>query len=117
MDLLRTLKAVGQPLKRKEDFRLLTGKGRFTDDFAMPGQTWAAMVRSPYPHARIISIDKEVALAMPGVLGVWSGADAAADGQVRVTGRCSQRQPRRSQALAGADQRVAGSEIQAAAAD
>ena len=75
-----SLKAVGQPLKRKEDLRLITGKGRFTDDFSLPNQTWAWMVRSPYPHARIISLDKQSALDLPGVLGVFTGADCEADG-------------------------------------
>lgn len=70
---------VGAPVRRKEDERLLTGRGRFTDDFSLPGQVWAAMVRSPLPHARIRSIDKSTALAMPGVLGVFTGADAEAD--------------------------------------
>ena len=73
------LAAVGQPIRRKEDIRLLTGQGRFSDDFSMPGQAYAAMVRSPHPHARIVSIDKGAALAMPGVLAVLTGADVAAD--------------------------------------
>jgi len=73
------LVAVGKPLKRKEDERLITGKGRFTDDFNLEGQTYAALVRSPYPHARIVKIDIEAAKKMPGVLGVLTGADAAAD--------------------------------------
>src|SRR5690606_8364271 len=72
-------KAVGQPLRRNEDIRLLTGKGQFSDDFALPGQAYAAMVRSPHPHARIVAIDKTAALAMPGVLAVLTGADVAAD--------------------------------------
>lgn len=76
----RIFKAIGKPLRRKEDIRLITGKGRFTDDFALPGQTWAWMVRSPYPHARIISIDKAEALAMPGVLAVLTGEDCLKDG-------------------------------------
>jgi carbon-monoxide dehydrogenase large subunit len=76
----RAFKAVGRPLPRKEDLRLITGKGRFTDDFTLPGQVWAAMVRSPHPHARIVSIDAAAALAMPGVLGVYTGADCARDG-------------------------------------
>ena len=80
MDVLKSLRAVGQPLKRKEDERLITGRGRFTDDFALPGQVWAAMVRSPHPHARINGIDDTAALAIPGVLGVFTGADALADG-------------------------------------
>ena len=71
--------AVGQPIRRKEDARLLTGQGRFSDDFKLPGQAYAAIVRSPHPHARIVAIDKSAALAMPGVLAVLIGADAVAD--------------------------------------
>ena len=67
-------------MPRKEDARLITGKGRFTDDFSLDGQAYAVMVRSPYPHARIVAIDGDAALAMPGVLGVFTGADCAADG-------------------------------------
>ncbi len=74
------LKSIGQPLRRKEDFRLVTGRGRFTDDFVFDGQTYAAMARSPHPHARILRIDKTAAMAMPGVLGVFDGRDALADG-------------------------------------
>jgi carbon-monoxide dehydrogenase large subunit len=73
-------KAVGKPLPRKEDLRLITGKGRFTDDFNLPGQVWAAMVRSPHPHARIVLIEAKEALKMPGVLGVYTGADCLRDG-------------------------------------
>ena len=76
----RAFKAIGRPLARNEDLRLITGKGRFSDDFTMPGQVWAVMVRSPYPHARIVSIDSEAALATPGVLGVFTGADCEKDG-------------------------------------
>lgn len=73
-------RAVGHALRRKEDQRLLTGQGRFTDDFAMPGQCRAVMVRSPYPHARILAIETRTAAAMPGVLSVLTGRDCAADG-------------------------------------
>ena len=66
---------IGKPLPRKEDERLITGKGRFTDDFNLDGQAYAVMVRSPYPHARIVAIDAAAAKAMPGVLGVFTGAD------------------------------------------
>jgi carbon-monoxide dehydrogenase large subunit len=71
--------AIGRPLRRKEDLRLLTGAGRFSDDFSMAGQAYAAMVRSPFPHAKILRIDAAQARAMPGVLGVFGGADCAAD--------------------------------------
>ncbi len=70
---------IGKPLPRKEDARLITGKGRFTDDFTLDGQAYAVMVRSPYPHARIVAIDAAAAKKMPGVLGVFTGADCAAD--------------------------------------
>ena len=70
---------IGKPMPRKEDARLITGKGRFTDDFSLDGQAYAVMVRSPYPHARIVAIDAAAAKAMPGVLGVFTGADCAAD--------------------------------------
>jgi len=73
-------KPIGQPLRRKEDQRLLTGKGRFTDDFSAPGQAYMAMIRSPHPHARIVKIETAGAAALPGVLGVFTGADCAADG-------------------------------------
>jgi carbon-monoxide dehydrogenase large subunit len=71
---------IGKPMPRKEDARLITGKGRFTDDFSLEGQAYAAMVRSPYPHARILAVDAARAKTMPGVLGVFTGADCAADG-------------------------------------
>jgi aerobic carbon-monoxide dehydrogenase large subunit len=71
---------IGKPMPRKEDARLIAGRGRFTDDFSLDGQAYAAMVRSPYPHARIVVIDAARAKAMPGVLGVFTGADCAAGG-------------------------------------
>src|SRR6266581_2971798 len=72
--------AIGQPVRRKEDVRLLTGAGRFSDDFNLEGQVYAAMVRSPYPHARILRIDAARSRAMPGVLGIFTGADCVSDG-------------------------------------
>ena len=60
------MNAIGQPVRRKEDFRLVTGKGRFTDDFSAPGQAYAAMVRSPHPHARIVNIDTVAASDLSG---------------------------------------------------
>jgi len=71
---------IGQPMPRTEDARLITGQGQFSDDFSYPGQIYAAMVRSLHPHARIVHIDKSAALAMPGVLGVFTGSDCLADG-------------------------------------
>ncbi len=74
------MSAIGQPLRRKEDARLVIGKGLFTDDFSVEGQVYAAMVRSPHPHARIVHVITALARSMPGVLGVFSGADCLADG-------------------------------------
>jgi carbon-monoxide dehydrogenase large subunit len=70
---------LGQPIRRKEDERLLTGKGAYTDDLDLPRQAWGAVVRSPHAHARIVSIDSAAARAAPGVLAVLTAADAAAD--------------------------------------
>src|ERR1700704_4104228 len=72
--------AIGQALPRKEDARLLTGAGRFSDDFNLEGQAYAVMVRSPHPHARIRGVEAARARAMPGVLGVFTGADCRIDG-------------------------------------
>jgi carbon-monoxide dehydrogenase large subunit len=71
--------AIGRPIVRKEDLRLVVGQGRFSDDVSVPGQSYAVFVRSPHAHARIRSIEAAAARAMPGVLAVLSGADAAAD--------------------------------------
>jgi carbon-monoxide dehydrogenase large subunit len=80
IDAVAAIGAIGHPVRRKEDQRLLIGKGRFTDDFNLPGQAYAVMVRSPYPHARILQIDAIRATGMPGVLAVFSGRDCQADG-------------------------------------
>ena len=71
---------IGKPLRRKEDMRLLTGRGRYSDDVNLPGQAYAVILRSPHAHARIRSIDTAAARAMPGVLAVLTGADVTADG-------------------------------------
>src|SRR5262244_2037967 len=70
---------IGIPLPRKEDARLVTGAGRFSDDFCAPDQCYLAVVRSPHPHARIRGVDFSKARAMPGVVGTYSGADCLAD--------------------------------------
>jgi CO/xanthine dehydrogenase Mo-binding subunit len=71
---------IGKPLRRKEDRRLITGDGRYTDDVARPGQVHACMVRSPYAHAAILGIDPGDALKTPGVIAVLTGVDVAGDG-------------------------------------
>src|SRR5690348_7536895 len=70
---------IGKPIPRNEDARLVTGNGRFSADFKLDGEAHAAMVRSPHAHARIRGIDTEAARKMPGVLGVYTGADCLAD--------------------------------------
>jgi len=69
---------VGQPVRRKEDDTLVRGKGRYTDDFSLPGQAYAWIVRSSHAHGILRKVDVSAALAMPGVLGAWTGADLAA---------------------------------------
>jgi carbon-monoxide dehydrogenase large subunit len=69
---------VGQPVRRKEDDTLVRGKGKYTDDFSLPGQAYAWIVRSSHAHGILRGIDTSSARAMPGVLGVWTGADLAA---------------------------------------
>lgn len=70
---------IGKPVRRKEDKRFLTGRGRYTDDIVLPRQTYAAFVRSPIAHGRITGIDTSEAEAVPGVIAVYSGADLKAD--------------------------------------
>jgi carbon-monoxide dehydrogenase large subunit len=70
---------IGQPVRRKEDVRFLTGAGRYTDDVNLPGQAHLAILRSPHAHARIMSLDVAAARAAPGVLLVLTGDDVAAD--------------------------------------
>jgi carbon-monoxide dehydrogenase large subunit len=69
---------IGQPVRRKEDDTLVRGKGRYTDDINAPGQAYAVIVRSTHAHGRIRQIQTDEARKMPGVLGVWTGADLAA---------------------------------------
>ena len=76
----RNVNGIGQPVRRREDLRLLTGRGRYSDDLNLPGQAYAVMLRSPHGHALIRGIDAAKARAMPGVLAVLTTADAAADG-------------------------------------
>jgi aerobic carbon-monoxide dehydrogenase large subunit len=70
---------IGQPVRRREDFRFITGSGRFTADIERPGQCHAVFLRSPHAHATIKAIHRATALAAPGVLGVYTAADLAAD--------------------------------------
>ena len=64
---------IGARVKRKEDRRFITGKGKYTDDIRMENQAYAAFVRSPHAHAKVTGIDKSAALAMEGVIDVLDG--------------------------------------------
>src|SRR3990172_8646347 len=68
-------KWVGQPMKRKEDPRLIQGLAHYVDDLAQPGQLYAAFLRSPYAHARLQRIDRSAAERAPGVVAVVVGED------------------------------------------
>ena len=70
---------IGVSVKRKEDIRFITGKGHYVDDINRPGQAYAFFVRSPHAHATIDKIDASAALKSPGVVAVFTGADAVAD--------------------------------------
>jgi carbon-monoxide dehydrogenase large subunit len=71
---------IGQPVPRQEDPTLLRGEGRYTDDMNLPNQAYCVMVRSQVAHGVIKGIDTAEARTMPGVLGVWTGADLDAAG-------------------------------------
>jgi carbon-monoxide dehydrogenase large subunit len=71
---------VAQPVRRVEDLRLLLGQGRYTDDFSVSSEAHAIVLRSPHAAATINAIDTSVAKTLPGVLGVYTGADLEADG-------------------------------------
>ena len=69
---------IGQSVKRKEDYRFLTGAGNYTDDVVLPNQSYAVFVRSPHAHAKIRAIRKDAALKAPGVVAIFTGEDIAA---------------------------------------
>lgn len=71
---------IGASVRRKEDQRFLTGKGKYVDDINLPGQTYASFVRSPHAHAKIKSVDTKAAMSSPGVVAVFTGADVTASG-------------------------------------
>jgi hypothetical protein len=94
IDLVRSMKTgIGQPVRRREDFRLLTGKGCYSDDFSFPGQAYAVMVRSLHAHARIHSIDATAAEAASGVLAVLTGRGMLEDGLQAIPHSVGTRHP------------------------
>src|SRR5262250_2684319 len=76
---------IGQGIKRVEDVRLLRGAGRYLDDVNVPGQAHAVIVRSQHAHARLRAVDAKAALAAPGVLAVFTGADVSDLGTMTMT--------------------------------
>src|SRR5271170_3309856 len=71
---------MGHSVKRKEDGRFIQGKGTYVDDVHLPGMVYGHVVRSPYAHARLLSVNIENAMKVPGALAVITGADLAAAG-------------------------------------
>ena len=78
---------ISQPVRRREDLRLLTGHGIFADDCNAAGQAYASFVRSPVAHGTLRGIDAAAALDLPGVLGVFTGADLRAAGLKGIVAR------------------------------
>ncbi len=73
----RPAAVIGTRMLRREDPALLTGEGKFTNDLSIPGALYLAVLRSPYAHAKILSVDVSAALALKGVVAAYSGADLA----------------------------------------
>src|SRR5258706_1373009 len=73
---------IGRAMPRFEDLRFVRGSGNYTDDVSLPEQSYAAFVRAPHAHARIVSIDMSAARRRPGVLAVLTGEDYAGDGHI-----------------------------------
>jgi aerobic carbon-monoxide dehydrogenase large subunit len=71
---------IGTPVRRREDYRFLTGQGTYTDDINRPGQLYAYILRSPHANARLNRVDTSAAKAAPGIVAVFTGADMAAEG-------------------------------------
>ena len=71
----RPAAVLGSRMLRREDPALLTGEAKYTNDLNLPGALHLALARSPYAHARILSVDLSAALAAPGVVAAYSGAD------------------------------------------
>ena len=84
---------IGQSVERREDARFLTGRGQYTDDITLPGQSYGHFLRSPYAHARIKKLDTAAASKAPGVLGIFTGEHFKAGGRAAL--RLADQQPRR----------------------
>ena len=80
----RAPRGIGKSMPRREDARLLTGAGQYADDFSLPSQAYACLVRSPHAHAKIVKTDLRQAIGGPGVIAVLTGSDAVADGLEQI---------------------------------
>src|SRR5271155_637507 len=76
----KAVATIGTPVRRREDYRFLTGGGTYTDDINRPGQLYAYILRSPHANARITGIDTAAAQRAPGVVAIYAGKDMAAEG-------------------------------------
>src|SRR5687767_14892614 len=74
------IRGIGHSVRRKEDPRFLRGQGNYVDDVKLPGMLFMDIVRSPYAHARIVSIDSSAAMKVPGVVAVVTGKELEAAG-------------------------------------
>src|SRR5215472_16079645 len=74
------MSVIGTPVRRREDYRFITGQGTYTDDINRAGQLYAYILRSTHAHARITGVVTSAAAAAPGVVVVYTGKDMAADG-------------------------------------
>src|SRR6185503_16489066 len=77
---------IGQSVRRREDVRLVTGQGHYTDDLRLANEAHAYFIRSPHPHAVIGRIDLDAVRAVPGVIGVLTAADIGDTGTMPVRG-------------------------------
>ncbi len=112
---------MAESLRRREDERFITGKGRYTDDLRFPGQAWLYLLRSPYAHGDITTLDTEAARGMPGVLATYTGASLPAAGVRDVPGAGlpggQGPEPRRQPPLARDRVRYVGEPVAAVVAD
>ena len=108
---------IGRAMPRREDARLLTGRGRFVDDLAPAGALWLEVVRSPYPAGRITTLDTGDAAAMPGVALVLTAGDLGLQGAASVNALMPGARLHPMEVLAGTRVRAAGQAVAAVVAD
>src|SRR3712207_2744748 len=112
------MRVIGQPVTRLEDPPLVTGWGRFAADVSFPHQLHMRIVRSPYAHARIRSLETAAAAALPGVFAVWTAADIPDVGPIDFReGRVEKLEPYRQPVLATDRVRYIGEPVAAVFAD